>query len=116
MLSGDWKGFGKVGIDSFKQRLNSEIAYILIRADNPDLIDYVKAGESYQELTQLVKGYELRPAVQAIEEFAEMTDIRNAFQEEYGDGKEIMLIIGVRNGEMVKPPSIRHNVTDILIE
>jgi len=112
----NWESFGQSSIRTFDERLEKEFAYILIKAKNPTEVDYIKTGEFYQTITNAVKGYTLRPAVQLLEDFDAMSMLKEGFKEKYSPDSEIMLIIGIKKSEPVNNPPIRHLVEDILID
>ncbi len=114
--AGNWESFGQSSIKMFDERLTKEFVYILIKAENPTRVDYIKTGEFYQAMTTAIKGYTLRPSVQLLEDFEAVRPLKDGFKKKYSPDKEIMLLIGIKKSELVNNPPIRHLVQDILID
>ncbi len=115
LLANDWKQFGDQGIKMFKKRLEKEHTYILIKSHQPTYKTYIQTGQIYQEMINKFSEYAIRPSVQVLEKYDAMKNINNIFQEEYGEGKEVLMIIGIQDRieDSVRTP--RHLVEDILI-
>lgn len=64
----------------------------------------------------MVGGYDLRPAMQVLENFEAMKSLNMRFQQEYGIDAEVVMIIGlqVKIGKSASSNS-RHLVEDIVI-
>ena len=114
--SGNWEAFGDSSIKQFKERLTLQDKYILIKCKNPEENEYIKSGQIFQELIYEESQYELRPAMQLLENFDAMKDLNKQFQEEYGAGEEVVWIIGVQEKTSAAAASNpRHLVEDILV-
>jgi len=115
-LSGDWEAFGDSGISQFKDRLDKQTKYILLKADNPSDLEYLYSGQIYQNLILEISEYDLRPAMQALENFEAMKSLNLQFQQEYGQDGEVIMIIGLQD-KSVEPinSNPRHLVEDIII-
>ena len=114
--SSNWEAFGDSSIKQFKERLALQDKYILIKCKNPEGNEYIKSGQIFQELIYEESQYELRPAMQLLENFDAMKDLNKQFQEEYGAGDEVVWIIGVQakpGASAVSNP--RQLVEDILV-
>ena len=111
------EAFGDGGIAQFKYRLDKQTRYILIRSDNPGSLEYLYSGQIYQKLIFEVSGYDLRPAMQALEDFEAMRSLNMKFRQEYGDDGEVVLIIGMqeKTGKSANS-NPRHLVEDIIIQ
>lgn len=116
MTSSDWEGFGQAGIKVFDQRLNEETFYILLTSNDQSELTYVEAGRYYQRLKNEVEGYELRPAVQILEDLEGIEALNNRFHELYSPEEEIVLIIGVKPAASNNKKAMRHQLEDILLE
>lgn len=115
--SDDWKSFGEGSIKQFKQQLDKQDKYILIRHDASSDKDYVLAGQLYQKLIFEIGNYNLRPAMQVLENFEAMQKLNRDFQQAYGYSEEVVMILAVQsktNTSMVSNP--RHLVDDILLK
>ncbi len=114
-LSSDWEAFGDSGISQFKDRLDKQTKYILIKADNPSNLEYLYSGQIYQKLILEINEYDLRPAMQALENFEAMKSLNLQFQEEYGQDGEVIMIIGLqeKSGKSANS-NPRHLVEDII--
>jgi len=110
-----WQNFSKAGIDMFDKRLTEEFAYILLKSDLHDEISLIEIGRYYQSLVNNVNGYELRPAVQIIEELDGMSNLTSDFQKKYGADQEVVLIIGVKDAKEKYNPTLRHQLEDIIL-
>lgn len=115
LSSGDWQSFGKSSIDQFRQRLAKEQSYILIKCKSPRPVDYVYAGQIYQKLISLAGGYEMRPAMQALEKYDAMKELNGEFQSKYGADGQVVLVIGAQpRTEKQAASNPRHLVSDII--
>lgn len=117
LLASDWKGFGSQGIKMFKERLDKEHTYILIKSAKPTYKEYMFAGQIYQEMIGRLNQYNIRPASQVIEKYDAMKNINKEFETKYGKKSDVLLIIGIQDKVTkhgVKTP--RHLVEDILID
>lgn len=65
----------------------------------------------------MVGGYDLRPAIQVLENFEAMKSLNMRFQQEYGIDGEVVMIIGLQE-KIGKSASSnpRHLVEDIVIQ
>lgn len=115
--SSNWKAFGESGVTQFKDRLDNQSKYILIKNDNPSNLDYLYSGQIFQKMMFGVSDYDLRPAMQALENFETMKSLNMHFQQEYGKNGEVVWIIGLqeRTGKRVKS-NPRHLIEDIIIQ
>lgn len=114
-VSKDWEGFGDSGIKQFENRLEQQTKYILIKSDNPSNLEYIYSGQIYQKLIFKVDEYDLRPAMQALENFDAMKSLNEQFQQTYGVDGEVVWIIGLQ--DKTNPASNpRHLVEDILVQ
>ncbi len=117
LSSNDWEAFGESGITQFKDRLDKQIKYILIKSDNPGSLEYLYSGQIYQRLIFEVSDYDLRPAMQALENFEAMKSLNMQFQQEYGNDGEVVWIIGLQEKTGKKANSNpRHFIEDIIIQ
>lgn len=115
-LSSDWEAFGDSGISQFKDRLDKQTKYILLKADNPSDLEFLYSGQIYQKLILETNEYDLRPAMQALENFEAMKSLNLQFQQEYGQDGEVVMIIGVQDkSEKSSNSNPRHLVEDIII-
>ncbi len=115
--SNNWEAFGDSGITQFKDRLDKQTKYILIKSDNPSNIEYLYSGQIYQKLIFEVSDYDLRPAMQALENFEAMKSLNMQFQQEYGNDGEVVWIIGMqeKTGKSANS-NPRHLVEEIIIQ
>jgi hypothetical protein len=115
--SNNWEAFGESSIKEFKERLDQQNKYVLIKCDNSNNLEYIYSGQIYQKLIFEVGNYNLRPAMQVLENFNAMKNLNMQFQQEYGGDGEVVLIIGVqeKTKEFVTS-NPRHLVEDILIQ
>lgn len=114
--SSNWEAFGDSSIKQFKERLALQTKYILIKCKTPDKNEYIKSGQIFQELIFEESQYELRPAMQLLENFDAMKDLNKQFQKEYGAGDEVVWIIGVQEKPGASAASNpRQLVEDILV-
>jgi hypothetical protein len=115
--SNNWEAFGESSIKEFKERLYQQNKYVLIKCDNSNSLEYIYSGQIYQKLIFEVGNYNLRPAMQVLENFNAMKNLNMQFQQEYGGDGEVVLIIGVqeKTKEFVTS-NPRHLVEDILIQ
>lgn len=114
-VSKDWEGFGDSGIKQFKERLAQQTKYILIKCEDPGHLEYIYSGQIYQKLIFEVDEYDLRPAMQALENFDAMKNLNKQFQETYGRDGEVVWIIGLQ--DKTDPASNpRHLVDDIIVQ
>lgn len=115
--SNNWEAFGDSGIAQFKDRLDKQTKYILIKHDDPSDLEYLYSGEIFQQLIVEVGGYDLRPAIQVLENFEAMKSLNMRFQQEYGIDGEVVMIIGLQE-KIGKSASSnpRHLVEDIVIQ
>lgn len=113
--SGDWEAFGESSIKMFKERLQKQHRYILIKCEDPSSLDFIYCGQIYQKLLLETGEVELKPAMQALENFHAMKGLNSEFQQAYGTDGEVMMILGVQEstGTGSNP---RHLVKDILID
>lgn len=115
--SNNWETFGNSGITQFKDRLEKQTKYILIKNNNPSTLEYLYSGQIYQKLIFEVSDYDLRPAMQALERFEAMKSLNMQFQQEYGDDGQVVLIIGLQEKSSKKANSNpRHLIEDIIIQ
>ncbi len=117
--SNNWRAFGDSSIKQFKERLNLQNKYVLIKCNNPSSFQYVYSGQIYQKLIFEVRNYNLRPAMQALENFDAMKSLNKQFQQEYGGDGEVVWIIGLqeKTSKSAKNNSNpRHLVEDILVQ
>lgn len=115
--SNNWEAFGDSGITQFKDRLDKQTKYILIKSDNPSNLEYLYSGQIYQKLIFEVSDYDLRPAMQALENFDAMKSLNMKFQQEYGNDGEVVWIIGMQEKTGKKANSNpRHLIEDIIIQ
>jgi len=115
--SNNWEAFGNSSISQFKDRLALQTKYILIKCENPGSYEYIYAGQIYQKLVSEENQYDLRPAMQLLENFDAMKSLNMQFQQEYGADGEVVMIIGVQ--EKTSTPAAsnpRHVVEDILVQ
>jgi len=96
IISKDLDSFGESGIKQFKERLEKQTKYILIHTDNPVAKDYVVSGQIYQQLVHEVSDYDLRPAMQVLENFDAMKNLNMQFQAEYGKNGDVVWVIGLQ--------------------
>lgn len=116
LSSGDWEAFGESGITQFKDRLDKQTKYILIKSDNPSNLEYLYSGQIYQKLIFEINDYDLRPAMQAVESFEAMKSLNLQFQQTYGQEGEVIMIIGLQEKpEKATNSNPRHLVEDIII-
>lgn len=94
--SDNWEAFGDSGITQFKDRLDKQTKYILLKSDNPSSLEYLYSGQIYQKLILEVNDYDLRPAMQAVENFEAMKSLNLQFQQAYGTDGEVIMIIGLQ--------------------
>lgn len=115
--SNNWNAFGDSSIAQFKDRLNKQTRYILIKRDKPGNLEYLYSGQIYQKLIFEVSNYDLRPAMQALENFEAMKSLNMQFQQDYGTDGEVVWIIGLqeKTGKSTNS-NPRHLVEDILIQ
>lgn len=113
----NWESFGDSSINQFKDRLTKQSKYILIRYDNPSNLEYIYSGQIYQKLIYEISNYDLRPAMQALENFDAMKSLNMQFQQEYGVDGEVVWIIGMqeKTGKSANS-NPRHLVEDIIIQ
>lgn len=115
--SGNWEAFGDSSIKQFKERLASQTKYILIKAENPGNNEYIKSGELFQKLIFEESQYQLRPAMQLLENFDAMQSLNTQFRQDYGADGEVVMIIGVQEKTgAAAAGNPRHLVEDILID
>ncbi len=115
--SDNWESFGKSSITQFESRLEKEIAYIVITCDNPNDNTYLQTGYMLQQLGHNLNGYQIRPAVQILQDLEGMEELRAKFYEDFTDNKQALIIIGVKNSsDKASPATPRHLVEDIIIE
>lgn len=115
--SNDWEAFGDSSIKLFEDRLAKQTKYALIKFDDPNNLEYIYSGQIYQKLIFEVSDYNLRPAMQALENFEAMKSLNMEFQQEYGNDGEVIWIIGMQE-KTVKSESSnpRHLVEDIIVQ
>ena len=114
--SNNWQAFGDSSISQCKDRLALQTKYILIKCDAPDSLAYIQSGEIYQQLIAEENQYDLRPAMQLLENFAAMKSLNVQFQQEYGADGEVVFIIGVQEKTGASAAgNPRQLVADILI-
>lgn len=115
--SNNWEAFGDSSITQFKDRLDKQTKYILIKSDNPSNFEYIYSGQIYQKLIFEISDYDLRPAMQVLENFEAMKSLNMQFQQEYGNNGVVVLIIGMQektgNSTNSNP---RQLVEDIIIQ
>lgn len=113
--SGNWEAFGDSSIKMFKERLQKQHRYILVKCENPNSLDLIYCGQIYQELLLETGDWELKPAMQVLENYDAMKELNSEFQQVYGGDGEVMMIIGIQEstGDGSNP---RHLVEDILID
>lgn len=113
--SGNWEAFGDSSIKMFKEKLQKQHRYILIKCDGPSSLDLIYCGQIYQKLLLETGDLELKPAMQVLENYDAMKELNNEFQQAYGGDSKVMMIIGVQEsaGAGSNP---RHLVEDILID
>lgn len=116
VTSKNTEAFGQSSIKMFEDRLEKDLAYILIKCDSAQSIDHIKAGEAYQALISKLNGYSIRPAVQLLEEFDAMEELNDKFQHDYGGGGEVLLILTVQLQSGASSSNPRHLVEDIILE
>jgi len=117
ILSKDLDSFGESGIKQFKERLEKQTKYILIHRDNPVTLDYVASGQIYQQLVHEVSGYDLRPAMQVLENFDAMKNLNMQFQAEYGKNGDVVWVIGLQEkSDILTNSNPRLLVEDIMIQ
>lgn len=115
--SSNWEAFGDSSIKQFKDRLALQTKYILIKCEAPGNLAYIQSGQIYQELIAEETQYDLRPAMQLLENFDAMKSLHMQFQQEYGADGEVVMIICVQ--EKTSTPAAgnpRQLVADILIQ
>lgn len=114
--SKDWQGFGESSIKQFKDRLDTQNQYVLIKCNSSSNLKYIYSGEIYQNLIFEVSNFDLRPSMQVLESFDAMKSLNQQFQQAYGSGGEVVLIIGLQEKpNKSKPRNPRHLVEDIII-
>jgi len=114
--SNNWQAFGDSSISQFKDRLALQTKYILIKCANPDSLAYIQSGQIYQQLIAEETQYDLRPAMQLLENFDAMKSLNVQFQQEYGTDGEVVFIIGVQEKTSASAAgNPRQLVADILI-
>jgi len=114
--SNNWEAFGDSGIKQFKERLSRQNMYILIKCDSSSNLEYIYSGQIYQKLIFDVSDYDLRPAMQALENFDAMKSLNMKFQQEYGGDGEVVWIIGVQQKiSRSAYGNPRHLVEDIIV-
>ena len=115
--SKNWESFGKSSIKSFKDRLVTQNKYILIKCDNSDDLKYIHDGQLYQKLVFEVSDYNLRPAMQVLENFDAIKNLNIEFQNEYGVDSEVVFVIGLQEKtDTTITSNPRHLVEDIIIK
>lgn len=114
--SNNWEAFGDSSINQFKDRLDKQTKYILIKCDNPSNLEYIHSGQIYQKLIAEVGDYDLRPSMQVLESFKAMKSLNMKFQQEYGNKSEVVWIIGLqkKTGKSMDS-NPRHLIEDIII-
>jgi hypothetical protein len=110
----NWESFGKSSISSFENRLKNENGYILIVKDNPKDKDYIKVGEIMTNLYFKTNGYNIKPAVQLIEDIDGMKAIYKEVVDKYEINGDVVFIIGFTKGFDKYHESLRHKVMDIV--
>lgn len=115
--SNNWEAFGDSSINQFKNRLTKQSKYILIKHDNPSNLEYIYSGQIYQKLVFEINNYDLRPAMQALENFDAMKSLNMQFKQEYDGDGEVIWIIGMqkKTGKLANS-NPRHLVKDIVIQ
>jgi len=117
LSSNNWEGFGDSSIKQFKERLVRQNMYVLIKCGNSSNLEYIYSGQIYQKLIFEVSEYDLRPAMQALENFDAMKNLNTQFQQEYGGDGEVVWIIGVQPKIRESAPSnTRHLLEDIIVQ
>lgn len=115
--SSNWEAFGDSSIQQFEGRLATHNKYVLIKCDNFSNLEYIYSGQIFQKLIFEVSDYDLRPAMQALENFDAVNNLNMQFQQEYGSDGEVFMIIGLQ--EKTNKPATsnpRHLVEDIIIQ
>ena len=111
--SKSWEGFGNSSIKQFEGRLAVQTRYILIKYEDPKKINYVQVGQLYQKLINQLVEYNLRPAMQVLENFEAMKSLNALFQQEHGIDGVVVMILGMQDAaKSARNP--RHLVEDIL--
>ncbi len=114
--SNDWQGFGESSIKQFKDRLDTQNQYVLIKCDSSSDLRYIYSGEIYQKLVFEVSNYNVRPSMQILETFEAMKSLNKQFQQGYGGDGEVVLIIGLQaKSDKSTSGNPRHFVEDIII-
>lgn len=115
--SKNWQAFGESSITQFKNRLDSQTGYILIKHNKPGCLEYVLSGQVYQRLSSEISDHYLRPAMQVLEDFDAMKSLNYRFRQEYCQDGDVVMIIGLQPGTG-KPASSnpRHLVEDLLLK
>lgn len=114
--SNNWEAFGDSSITQFKDRLALQTKYILIKCKTPGNSAYIYSGQIYQKLILEETQYDLRPAMQLLENFDAMKSLNTQFQQEYGADGEVVFIIGVQEKTGASAASNpRHVVEDMLV-
>lgn len=109
-----WENFGEQSIKKFEERLSKETGYLLIHHDDMDMIDYVKLGELVDGVSRANPGYQIRPAVQLLQDIEGMPPILDDFQKLFGVSPVVM-ILGIQPIEKTQYEVMRHQVMDIVI-
>lgn len=81
----------------------------------PKGVDYVLAGQLYQRLIFESRQFDIKPAMQVLENFEAMKSINEQFAKEYGVNGEVIMILGVKDAVLSKS-NPRHLVEDIIIK
>lgn len=113
----NWQAFGDSSIAQFKNRLESQTGYIIIKHDDPGYLEYVTCGRIYQKLVSEIRDHYLRPAMHVLEDFGEMKSLNQRFRQEYCQDGEILMIIGLQHKTgKLSDSNPRHLVEDILVK
>ncbi len=111
-----WKSFGRSSITAFEQRMEKEKIYLVIALEGPKPLDYIQVGEAISFLSLDVEGYSPRPAVQLLEPLDGMKEVYNDMREKFGIKGEVLQIIGFTKKTGSYHESIRHQVSDLIME
>ncbi|WP_067837098.1 hypothetical protein [Amphibacillus sediminis] len=115
-ITAKWSSFGQSTISSFEQRLEKEEHYLVLTIDNPSPSDYIQVGEVIAQLPQHINGYTLRPAVQILQPLEGMDQLYHSMREVFELKGEVVQIIGFSEKENTYHESVRHRVSDLIIE
>lgn len=109
-----WEGFGEQSIKMFDDRLRVEDAYLLIHREAMTAMDYIKLGELIDRISRVSSEYQIRPAVQLLQDIEGMHDTAQAFQIRFGQNNVVM-ILGIQPMQDNDYEVMRHRVMDVLI-